>query len=341
MTEINEKMRQLANRVETEGPQKETVRTLLSWFGAQRRGTWICWKIKADLKAAGLVTRPAFDLVYIDEMVLFEREAPPLEGEPESTGASESDSDPLMSVDVEDFVPKVGMLPSANTEPLSVTRDDTVEKAVTHMLLHDYSQLPVMQGNRTVQGFISWQTIGQARIRNGNAPEYVRDCMNTGISVLPWDETLFSATRRVIEEEFVVIKGRDGTITGLMTTTDIGQQFRDLSEAFLLIGEIENHVRRLLSGNYRLSDLRTCIDPTDTERQVHSLSDLSFGEYIRLIENPDQWSNLRLALDRATFVSRLDEVRRLRNDVMHFRPDGISGDDVSILNDTLRLLQGL
>ena len=339
---VPEQLRQLTERVQKDGRQRETVRTLLSWFGAQRRGYWISKSIRDALKEMRLVTGPPFDAVYIDDFVEFSLEEPaPKAGEGGTTPGPEPDPDPIVSLDVEDLVPKVGMLTAANREPLAVSLDDKVEKAVTLMLLHDYSQLPVMSGNRTVKGFISWQTIGQARTRNETAPEHVRDCMSTAIEVLNWDETLFSATQRIIAKEFVLIRGRDQSFTGLVTTSDIGLQFKDLSEAFLLIGEIENHLRRLLSGKYRVSDLKQCVDPTDTKRKVESLSDLTFGEYIRLIENPDQWQKLGLALDRTTFVARLNVVRRVRNDVMHFHPDGISQDDVGILNDTLRFLQGL
>ena len=44
---------------------------------------------------------------------------------------------------------------------------------------------------------------------------------------------------------------------------------------------------------------------------------------------------------KPAFVNRLNEVRRIRYDVMHFHPDGISEDDVIILNDTIRFLRSL
>jgi len=41
-------------------------------------------------------------------------------------------------------------------------------------------------------------------------------------------------------------------------------------------------------------------------------------------------------MDRATFTKRLDEIREIRNDLMHFHPDGISGDDAETLRETAR-----
>ena len=36
-----------------------------------------------------------------------------------------------------------------------------------------------------------------------------------------------------------------------------------------------------------------------------------------------------MPIDRVTFVKDVDEVRRIRNDVMHFDPEGIDDDDVA------------
>jgi hypothetical protein len=48
---------------------------------------------------------------------------------------------------------------------------------------------------------------------------------------------------------------------------------------------------------------------------------MNFGEYVRLLENPANWSKLQLALDRVVFTKMLNGVRLVRNDVMHFDPD--------------------
>lgn len=40
----------------------ETVRTLLSWFGAERRGYWVVKEINKALDAHDLMTEPSFEL---------------------------------------------------------------------------------------------------------------------------------------------------------------------------------------------------------------------------------------------------------------------------------------
>ena len=71
------------------------------------------------------------------------------------------------------------------------------------------------------------------------------------------------------------------------------------------------------------------------------MSDLTFGEYRRLLEKPSNWEKLSLAIDRKEFIGRLEEVRRIRNDVMHFDPDGIPETDLEVLRKFVTFLRRL
>ena len=74
-------------------------------------------------------------------------------------------------------------------------------------------------------------------------------------------------------------------------------------------------------------------------RKIESFDDLAMGDYQRILENPTNWAKLGWPLDRPTFVRRLDELRELRNDIMHFNPDPISADAIDKLRNVLRLLR--
>lgn len=51
------------------------------------------------------------------------------------------------------------------------------------------------------------------------------------------------------------------------------------------------------------------------------------------------WERIKLRLDRALVVGRLREVSRVRNDVMHFDPDGVSPSDMELLEDTVSFMR--
>jgi hypothetical protein len=79
----------------------------------------------------------------------------------------------------------------------------------------------------------------------------------------------------------------------------------------VLLGEIENHVRNLIQrGDFTVKQLNDCCDPNDSNRQISGVFDLTFGEYLRLLEKKDLWPKLKLAIDRAVFVQKLDDIEK-------------------------------
>lgn len=158
---------------------------------------------------------------------------------------------------------------------------------------------------------------------------------------ISYDTYIFSAIDDIISNEYVLIRTSDNVICGIVTTSDLSQQFRQLGEPFLLLGEIENYVRRMLLDKYTIDELQAACMPSEKERRIQRISDLTLGEYVRLIENPDDWAKLAINVDRQVFVEKLDEIRQIRNDVMHFDPDGIAEQDVNRLREFVRLMQNL
>lgn len=349
MQNIPTRLNEIAEQVKNgETPQKETVRTLLAWFGAQRRGFYIVYDIRDALKKLGLQTSPDFEFAYIDSLVEFipAHDANSNEGISQvsttpitASNATESIVSPPLIAVTTDPTYRIGKLASANTPPLSVKPDNSLSEAITLMLSRDFSQLPVMETERDVKGVISWASIG-SRLALGQSCQIVRDCMEPHHEISN-DTSLFSAIDSIVAHEYLLVRDSTKKICGIVTTSDLSLQFRQLGEPFLLLGEIENHIRRLIQGKFTIDELAAARDPAENTREIKSVSDLSFGEYIRLLENPARWSNLKVVIDRGVFIGRLDKVRLIRNDVMHFDPDGIPDSDLRVLRDFVRFLQSL
>ncbi len=137
----------------------------------------------------------------------------------------------------------------------------------------------------------------------------------------------------------MLVRGKDQKISGIVTASDLNLQFKQLAEPFLLLGEIENHVRRVISQRFTSAELESAKDPTDTKRVVTTVADLTYGEYIRLLENPERWAKLNITVDRKTCIEKFESVRKIRNDVMHFDPDGSPEKDLMTLREFARFLQ--
>ncbi|MEW6744461.1 MAG: CBS domain-containing protein [Planctomycetota bacterium] len=332
MSDARARLREISDHLKKgEAPGSLTLREFLSWFGAQRRGYWIVREIRSVLEAAGLVTKPDFEAAYIDSAIAFA--LAPVAGAAAVQAPETPAPAPL------DPTYRIGKLASANRKPVSVRPDDSVEKAVTLMLQNDFSQLPVTTSERDVKGVVSWTSIG-SRFALGRGGDRVRLCMDPHVEISS-EKSLFEAIGTIVSNQYVLIRNSENVIAGIVTTSDLSLQFQQLGEPFLLLGEIENYVRRMIQDKYPVDELREAQDPSDTSRTVNRVSDLTFGEYRRLLEKPDRWTKLNLAIDRGEFIGKLDQVRNIRNDVMHFDPDGIPESDLKVLRDFARFLQDL
>lgn len=153
-------------------PRQTTPRMLISWFGAKRRGYLVNETTREALKSVGLQTNPDFEYAYIDEDVLFEPippatnghgavqaerasvEAPTTRPTTSTPAARETQSSP-------DPTYRIGKLEAAHRPLTTVNPEDSVTKAITLMMANDFSQLPVMSGERNLKGLVSWESIAQ------------------------------------------------------------------------------------------------------------------------------------------------------------------------------------
>lgn len=336
-----------------ETPAPVSVRTLLRWFRAQRRGYYVVETIRSCLQSLGIQTDPEFNSVWIDSNVSFV----PLAKE---AAANEPGSEAVDVIDpgtglagmevtqvppnfvggsLEDPTYRIGKLEAANKKVVSVTPNEKISVAVTLMLASGFSQLPVMQGERDVKGVVSWESIG-ARLALGQSCDEVRECLSPA-QIIGSDKSLFAAIELIAQHQYVLVQALDRKISGIVTSADLSRQFQQLTEPFLLLGEIEQHVRRLIDGKFTPQELECARDPVDTDREIETVADLSMGEYIRLLENPKYWEKLSIRIDRAAFVEQLQTIRRIRNDIMHFDPDPLGKEDLASLRSFVAFMQSL
>ncbi len=337
--EIPEELKAQAAALHAGQKPRATVRELLEWFQAERRGFNVVRRIRAALDQLSLITWPDFEGEYIDQEVFFMNKQSFQPPPPAPPSADVPASTPPVAAGPVDPTHRLGRLKAANRKPVSATPNDTLEAAITLMLSHDFSQLPVMQSERSVKGMISWKSIG-SRLALGSPCATVVDCLDSHYELRD-DASLFDAIGLIAAHDCILVRDRENRITGLVTGADITEQFHRLAEPFLLLGEIENRIRGLIFACFSRDDLAAAKDPTDGGRVVEDVTDLGFGEYVRLLENGERWKKLNLKIDRVKFIEQLSRIRRIRNDVMHFDPDGITQDALDDLRRFGRFLEQL
>jgi CBS domain-containing protein len=347
MKSIPAELREVAEKVQKGGRPRATVRTVLRWFEAERRGFRIVREVRRALKRVKLTTVPDLEGAYIDSQVTFISKE---EGEKKAQKASAEGNGKAIAV-IEtistgtttppipvDPTYRIGRLESANKSVVSVKPDETIQRAATLMLNHNFSQLPVMVNERDVKGIVTWRTVGK-RFVLGTSCEAVREVMEPHQEISA-EASLFSAIELIVQHDCVLVRDSEKKISGIVTTHDLGSQFGSLAEPFLLLGEIENHTRGILVPLSK-AELAAAADPGDGEREIEDVADLTFGEYLRLLTDKKIWSKLGLKIDQKTFAHYLEEIRKIRNDVMHFDPEGIAPDDMKKLRSMVVFMRQL
>jgi CBS domain-containing protein len=315
------------------------IRELVLRWGHKRRGNSVVNGIARDLKKAGLTTEPDFTQGWIDAVVtlvprrLLKPIASSADTKPDGIGTAEEERPVPGEVTL-----VVGSLRSANQPVSSVALDSTLLQAQSLMMKNDFSQLAVMSDRRNLRGAVTWESIAQTSMRM--AKPQVRDCVIPA-ELVRFEDDLIQHIPQIVRSGYVFVQRPDRTISGIVTTADISEEFGRRATPFFLIGEIERRLRRAVDHIFTPAELANIRDPRDTTRDVESASDLTIGEYIRLLENPSNWSKTGWQAERSIFIEALQSVREIRNEVLHFSPDPLDEDQIGELRSFIRWMKFL
>jgi len=296
-------------------PVSLTVRDLIAWWGAKGRGAYVIEEIDKDLARAGIRTEPSFEYGPLDSVVRLTFEG---YGELPDTEASDLVAEPS-SENQEHETLSVGKIESSLAGVLGISHKDSLQTAQTIMIQNDFSQLPVLDEAGRAVGIVSWESVAKQVIR-GVAPTLAQ-CI-TRVETLLVDDDLLSSIPLIIRSGAVLVRDENEKITGIITTADLSLRFELMASPFLLIGECEQHIRRLIGAKFTIQELQAKTR-TGKRGNLTGVGDLTFGEYQHLLKDEDHWERMKWDLDRELFFDWLDDVRKLRNEVAHFSQDGV------------------
>lgn len=314
-------------------PRKVPTRQITELYGVSRRGWRVIETVNSWLVEYELIIEPNFESANFYGFV---------EISPQPTISAKSE---LKKPKYSDAIPRLGIIKSSDLnnseqsglELITVSKEDSLDQAISLMILNNYSQLPILSSKRDAFGIISWKTIGKA-LALGKKCLSVSDCYES-VEVLNFDEPLFKAVKIILEREVVLVRNFKKEISGIVTSTDIGEQFLILSEPFLLIEQIENFIRIILNEKLTYDDIKKVLDLEKYEKEINHISDLTFGHYVRIFENEDLFKKINIKVNRVMVQKMLVEVNKIRNEVMHFNPEAMEASDLLILRRTQNFLQ--
>jgi predicted transcriptional regulator len=320
-----------------------TVRSFLSWFDVQRRTRLNVAYIDSELEKAGIQTIPSYLDTWVDNPITFELAKPKTSGAAKANSSAEPASgrgeERLEHASADDPSFKIGKIITPDSVPVFVKPNASLQEATTIMLARNFSQVPVMISERDVKGVVSWASIGArtaASITGADVQSFMDEHREISASA-----TFFDAIRVIRESDYVLVRGPDRRIIGIVTATDIAEQFEAISTPFLLLAEIENHLRSLITKKLTKADIKRACSPEHLPEDFSATSELTFGNLVKVLDHPDNWKKLNLQLDRSTFCTELSAINRIRNDVMHFDPDPLTDQNIAKLRNVSRLFDGL
>jgi predicted transcriptional regulator len=181
---------------------------------------------------------------------------------------------------------RISRLSAANQKVTSVAPAATLQQVTTLLIANNFSQLPVMTSTREVKGVVSWKSIG-SHAALGRVGNVAKDFMATHYEVSS-DASIFDAIPIIEVHDYILVRGRDRSITGIVTASDLSIQIQRWSEPFLNISEIENLLIILISRRFSDTALAAACNSGNGGRKINSAVDMNFGDYVRLLGDEDR-----------------------------------------------------
>lgn len=325
-------------RAETGRPKSLTVKDMLRLWGADDRDRDVTAQIDADLANHGLTTEPDFRAVSLDRVVrMITLEQSPRDPS-ESLFTSEDPARPVVEAD-QDVEIEIGLtlgnLLPARRSLVSVSPSASFEEAITAMQLNDFSQLPVLANSRTLHGTVSWKSIAEAKHLDPDA--VFADAIDRTAQIFDYDTRLLDVLDVLRADGFIFVRDYDRTIIGIITGSDVVGKYDETATPFFLIGEVDQELRQVIHSAFSVDEMREACKKAGLS--FRSKDELTIGQYQAVLDNPACWAKLGWRLSRRLFIERLNELRKVRNAVMHFNPDPVNPHDVEKLRNFLKLIR--
>ncbi len=313
-------------------PTKLTIRELLAVWGVRYRDYDTVGRIQRDLAAVGVHCDPPFTEGAMSTVVRIGVGV----SEPEMQPATE----PGAAQDEELVLPhaslRVSDISSATNGITYVRPGDALADAQAIMIRDNFSQLAVMTGPSALRGTVSWDTIARAKILGDNIT--LADAIDPYPKVVHSRDELFAQLTTIYDAGYVFVRDDAECVCGVVTTADLSDQFRLLTEPFFQLGEIERRLRRCIENAFPVNELQCVAGP---RTPVSSTNDMTFGQYVRLLREDARWHRLKWQISRDIFVHELDEVRKIRNRVMHFSTNSLDQQQEKRLRGFLLMMRYL
>ncbi|GGW82805.1 CBS domain-containing protein [Streptomyces lomondensis] len=223
----------------------------------------------------------------------------------------------------------LGDIPSARRGVVSVGPCTPLSQTTFLMRTKGLSQVPVTTGMAQVHGVVTWGSV--AKMYESGKPATLDNAMEKdALPVADARQEFFTALPVIREHGYLLVRGDDGCLSGIVTAADVTERFEGAARPFFIVGEIESLLRRCLGAALDTEAIKAVQTNRKPEHRTGQVSDLMFGDYLRLLdgnqtkpslaERADRnWEALKWPnMPREQFVGLLKRVKDIRNRIAHF-----------------------
>ena len=323
-----------------------TVRSLLQYFGGEKRSPTINSKIKKAFKKLKIMTSPDYRAVSLDETITFVKTKLKIDT------VREQLREPLLTFGmvkcVEDqrkerLVRAVdGILDEKNLQikyaEWSVRPDDTVDKAIFLLSRPKIDFIPVFNSPRDILGVISWDDFGiKSLLTKNNLLKKCKDIMKKPVLVSETD-SLWDFKQEIVSNGYVIVKNDNDVAYAIVRSSDLAEELIARTEGFLLLREIEQLIRNIIEFlNLNQTEFDLCLQSDKRGKNI-TLYDLEFSQYVgffgsEIVKKKMERRNVPNSLTQE-IQKTIERIRETRNGVVHFHSDENTNETTARLKST-------
>jgi CBS domain-containing protein len=211
-----------------------------------------------------------------------------------------------------------------------VSPSTTVREALSIMIEHHYSQLPVTVEGKVLGAFSLWSlaqhlaTLPKVSVCDLPVEEVMEKLPSVTV-----DDALDVVLEQLQKHEAVLVASPHG-LQAIATATDVLGYFFRIARPFVLLQEIERGIREVIQLSFQPGEIvvaiEKCLKPkydASKQRVPSDLFEMTFEDYRTIICSREHWPTFERVLGRNKDLvsSKLERVREIRNQIFHFRND--------------------
>lgn len=188
-----------------------------------------------------------------------------------------------------------------NQKLVTVVEDESVQCALSLMIEHDFSQLPVTDSNQKVKGMVTSDSILRAVNHLKIIPEKINvSHATTKVKLYRKEDDLSDLLKGLQDISAAPIIDNEGRLTNIVTSYDTAEYYRKRAEDIMLAEDIEVTLRDLIESSHK--------------NEQGEVDEASLGKSIRAIMPSDREHRNKFKSALLSYIAKTSDGKKVQPD---------------------------